>query len=61
MVLYILRRSRAFLTIEYAILILVFVAALIGFAVYLKRAISGGWRAEVDTTFSSGRQFEPGG
>ncbi len=49
--------KRANIMIEYAILIAVIIAALLGVAVYLKRAISGRWR-EVADTFGYGRQYQ---
>lgn len=45
--------------IEYAVLIAVTAAALLGMSIYTKRALSGKWRA-VGDTFGSGRQYEPG-
>ena len=45
--------------IEYAVLIAVAVAALVGMSVYTKRALMGKWRT-VGDTFGSGRQYEPG-
>ncbi len=50
--------KKAFISIEYAFLILIIVVALIGMAIYLKRAISGKMR-EVGDTFGHGRQFDP--
>jgi Flp pilus assembly pilin Flp len=49
---------KAFLAIEYTILIAVLIAALIGISVYLRRAISGKWRDAADT-FGFGRQYYP--
>lgn len=46
-------------TVEYAVLIAVTVAALVGMSVYTKRALAGRWRA-VGDTFGYGRQYEPG-
>lgn len=45
-------------SIEYAVLVVVVVAAVVGMAVYLKRAFSGRWRDAADT-FGHGRQYEP--
>ncbi|MBI4322873.1 MAG: hypothetical protein HY596_01210 [Candidatus Omnitrophica bacterium] len=45
--------------VEYAVLIVVVVAALLAMAVYAKRALTGKWR-EVGDTFGYGRQYEPG-
>ena len=53
------RRQRGSLIIEYAILVAIVVAALIGMQVYIKRAICGRWRAAADT-FGHGRQYEYG-
>ena len=50
---------KAFLSLEYALLIAIIVAALIGISIYLKRAISGRWRT-VGDTFGHGRQYYPG-
>lgn len=50
--------KKGFLTIEYAILIAITVAALIGVSVYLKRSLCGKWR-DVGDTFGYGRQYEP--
>lgn len=50
---------RGFSMIEYALIIAVAVAALVGMSVYLKRALSGKWRQSMDS-FGSGRQYEPG-
>ena len=46
-------------TIEYAALTAILVAALVGMAVYTKRALCGRWRV-VGDTFGAGRQYEPG-
>lgn len=54
-----LGRRRAFTTLEYAVLIAIVVAGLIGMSVYIKRALSGKWRDAADS-FGSGRQYEPG-
>lgn len=43
--------------IEYAALIAVVVAALVGMSVYTKRALNGRWRA-VGDSFGFGRQYE---
>ncbi|HTZ11011.1 MAG TPA: hypothetical protein VMD04_01340, partial [Candidatus Margulisiibacteriota bacterium] len=50
---------KGYLSLEYAFLIAVVVAALLGTSVYLKRAVSGRWR-DLGETFGYGRQFEPG-
>jgi Flp pilus assembly pilin Flp len=44
--------------IEYAVLIAVVVAALVGMSVYTKRALMGKWRT-VGDSFGYGRQYEP--
>jgi len=51
---------KAFLSLEYTLLIAIIAAALIGISMYLKRAISGRWRG-VGDTFGHGRQYYPGG
>lgn len=43
---------------EYAALIALVVAALIGMSVYFMRGLSGRWRA-VGDTFGFGRQYQP--
>ena len=50
------RRSASF-SLEYATLIVIVAAAMIGMAIYVKRALSGRWRA-VGDTFGYGRQYE---
>ena len=52
-------RQRGQSAIEYAALIGIVVAALVGMSVYTKRALMGKWRQAGDT-FGHGRQFEPG-
>jgi Flp pilus assembly pilin Flp len=49
--------NKANLVIEYAVLIVVIIAALLGISVYLKRAVSGRWRESADT-FGHGRQYQ---
>ena len=51
------KKTKGSLTIEYAILIAIVVAALIGMQDYVRRAICGRWRAAADT-FGHGRQYE---
>lgn len=51
-------KKKGSLTIEYAVLIAIVAAALLGMAVYLKRSLCGKWR-EVGDTFGHGRQYEP--
>lgn len=48
-----------FSVIEYAALVAITAAALLGMAVYLKRAVSGNWRKCGDV-FGQGRQYHPG-
>ena len=45
--------------VEYAVLMAVLVAALIGMTSYIQRSLAGRWR-EVGDTFGYGRQYEPG-
>ena len=54
-----LRQKIGLSTIEYAVLIAVIVAALVGMSFYIKRALSGKWR-DVGDSFGFGRQYEPG-
>lgn len=51
-----MKKRSAFLSLEYAVLIMVVVAALIGMSVYLKRAMLGKWRDAGDS-FAQGRQY----
>jgi len=44
--------------IEYAVLIAIFIAALLTMSVYIKRAISGKWRS-VGDSFGFGRLYDP--
>ena len=53
------KKTKGSLTIEYAILIAIVVAALIGMQDYVRRAICGRWRVAADT-FGHGRQYEYG-
>ncbi len=48
---------RASFSVEYAAFIVLMAAALLGTAVYTKRALSGKWK-QVGDTFGHGRQFE---
>jgi len=52
-------KNKGSLSIEYALLIAVVIAALVGMSVYFIKALSGRWRQAADT-FGSGRQYEPG-
>jgi len=49
--------NKANLMVEYAVLIVVILAALLAISVYFKRAISGRWREAADT-FGYGRQYD---
>jgi Flp pilus assembly pilin Flp len=51
------RLVRAASTIEYAFVIAVVIAALLGIQVYVKRAICDRWRQAADT-FGYGRQYD---
>jgi len=53
----IIKRKKGFLTLEYVILFVVIVAALLTMSVYLKRALSGKWRSAGDV-FGFGRQYQ---
>lgn len=53
------RNNTGSLSIDYALLIAVLVAVLLGMAVYLKRSLSGKYK-EAGDTFGRGRQYEPG-
>ena len=44
-------------TLEYAVMIAVLVAALIGMQAYIRRAVSAHWRDSADT-FGQGLQYE---
>ena len=48
---------RGSFSLEHATLIVIVAAAMIGMAIYVKRALSGRWRS-VGDTFGSGRQYE---
>lgn len=52
-------RKKGVFAMEYAVLVVVAVAALIVMAPYLKRALGGKWRQGGDS-FGYGRQYEPG-
>ena len=54
-----MRRRLGFSTIEYALLLVIVVAALVGVQRYLKAGLMGRWKASVDV-FGQGQQFEPG-
>ena len=48
---------RGSFSLEYAVLVAVVVAALIGMSIYMKRALQGKWRA-VGDTFGHGKQYK---
>lgn len=50
---------KGFLTIEYGLLIVVIISAILGMLIYMKRAINSKWR-ETGDSFGFGRQYEPG-
>ena len=51
------RRSASF-SLEYATLVVIVAAAMIGMAIYVKRALMGKWRS-VGDTFGHGKQYGP--
>lgn len=54
----IVRGHTGSLSVEYAVLIAVVVATLVGMSVVLKRGLSGKWRS-VGDVFGYGRQYQP--
>ena len=50
--------KRAFSTLEYAVLTVVVIAALITMSIYIKRAVSGRFKDTADS-FGFGRQYDP--
>lgn len=54
---YIAVKYKGSLSIEYAVLIAIVVAALIVMSLYIKRTLSGKWR-QVGDGFGYGRQYE---
>lgn len=48
--------NKGYLSIEYALLIAIVVAAIISMTVYFRRALSGKWR-DVGDSFGYGRQY----
>ena len=50
-------RKQGSFSLEYATLMIILAAAMIGMAIYVKRALSGRWRS-VGDTFGQGRQYE---
>jgi Flp pilus assembly pilin Flp len=53
-------KNRGSLMLEYSVLIVIVIVALVGMQVYLRRAVCGRWRQSADV-FGFGRQYEPGG
>ena len=51
------QRTRGSFSLEHATLIVIVAAAMIGMAIYVKRALSGRWRS-VGDAFGYGRQYE---
>ncbi len=54
-----LNLSKAFSLLEYATLIAIVVAALMAMAFFIKRSVSGKWRATIDSEIGHGRQYDP--
>ena len=50
--------TRGSFSLEYALLIAVVAAVLVGMGVYTKRALCGRWR-QVGDSFGYGRQYQP--
>lgn len=53
------KEKRGAFSIEYAVLIAIVIAALLGMQIFIKRSIMGRWRQAADT-FGAGKQYEPG-
>lgn len=53
-----MRTRKGLLAVEYAVFIAALIAALIGAAVFMKRAVCGNWRSSADS-IGYGRQYEP--
>ena len=51
-------RNRGAFSLEYAALVVIVTAAMVGMAIYMKRALMGKWRS-VGDTFGHGKQYEP--
>jgi len=51
--------KKGFSSLEYVVLIIVIIAALVVMSSHLRRAISGKWRTAADS-FGQGRQYAPG-
>jgi Flp pilus assembly pilin Flp len=54
-----LAKRQGFLAVEYAVLVIILVAALLSMSVYVKRSLCGSWRKAADT-FGYGRQYQTG-
>jgi len=52
-----MNKKTGFLSLEYALLIAIVIAALIGMALYFQRSLSGKWRDAGDN-FGFGRQYK---
>lgn len=50
--------SKGLSVVEYSMLVVIVVTALIGIQIFLKRAVSGNWKQAGDV-FGYGRQYEP--
>ncbi|MBP7835968.1 MAG: hypothetical protein KA022_00650 [Candidatus Omnitrophica bacterium] len=53
-----MQNKKAFLSLEYALLIAILVAALVAMGFYVRRALSAKWRDAGDA-FGFGRQYQP--
>ena len=51
-------RGKGTLSLEYAVLIVILIAALVAMSVYIRRSICGRLR-EAGDTFGYGRQYQP--
>ena len=51
-------KPKAQVTLEYAMIVGILVAALLGMSIYIKRSISGRWRESADA-IGFGRQYDP--
>ena len=52
-----LKKPRGSFSMEYAVLVVIVAAAMVGMAIYMKRALMGKWRV-VGDTFGHGKQYE---
>ena len=55
-----MRRYQGSATLEYAFLIAILVAGLIGLTIYFRNALAGKWRDSYDSAFGHGHQYAPG-